>query len=108
MAIRQLLSASGKTVTLHTGLALFNSESKNLQVDVLPYQVSFRHLTLAMIEDYVDTDQPYDCGGSLRSEGLGIALLEKFDGCDPNILLGLPLIRLIDMLAIENVHPLKL
>lgn len=107
-AILQLKSASGQTVTLHSGLALFNSESNNLQIDALPYRVRFRHLTQSMIEDYIDTDQPYDCGGSLRSEGLGIALLEKFDGCDPNILLGLPLIRLIDMLAIENVYPLKI
>ena len=73
---------------------------------MLPYRVRFRTLTRPMIENYIDADQPYDCGGSLRSEGLGIALLEEFDGSDPNTLLGLPLIRLVDMLAVEGVHPL--
>lgn len=106
-AISQLMSASGQTVTLHTGLALYNSESTNMQIDVLPYRVRFRELTRPMVEDYVDKDKPYDCGGSLRSEGLGIALLEEFDGSDPNILLGLPLIRLIDMLSVEHVRPLR-
>ncbi len=105
-AIRQLKKASGQNVTLYTGLALFNSESNHLQVDVLPYRVRFRKLTNSMILNYIDADQPFDCGGSLRSEGLGVALLEKFDGSDPNILLGLPLIRLIDMLAVEHIHPL--
>ena len=105
-AIRQLTAASGQTVTLFTGLALLNSLSGNLQIDVLPYKVRFRKLTRTMIENYIDADQPYDCGGSLRSEGLGIALLEEFDGSDPNTLLGLPLIRLVDMLAVEGVHPL--
>ncbi|MDE0310247.1 MAG: Maf family protein [Acidiferrobacterales bacterium] len=105
-AIRQLKRASGRNVTLYTGLALFNSESDRLQVDVLPYRVRFRELTESMILHYIDKDQPFDCGGSLRSEGLGVALLEEFDGNDPNILLGLPLIRLIDMLAVEHVHPL--
>lgn len=105
-AIRQLKRASGQNVTLYTGLALFNSGSNHLQVDVLPYRVRFRHLTSSMIINYIDLDQPFDCGGSLRSEGLGVALLEEFEGSDPNILLGLPLIRLIDMLAVEHVHPL--
>lgn len=105
-AICQLKRASGRNVRLYTGVALFNSESNHLQVDVLPYRVRFRKLTNSMILNYIDSDQPFDCGGSLRSEGLGVALLEEFDGSDPNILLGLPLIRLIDMLAVENVHPI--
>ncbi len=105
-AIRQLNRASGNDVTLFTGLALLNSESNHLQVDVLTYRVKFRRLTNSMIINYIDADQPFDCGGSLRSEGLGVALLEEFDGSDPNILLGLPLIRLVDMLAVEHVHPL--
>lgn len=103
-AVQQLLSASGKLVLLYSGLALLNSSSGNLQTDALPYRVHMRELTQAMIERYIDQDQPFDCCGSLRSEGLGIALLQKFDGSDPNILLGLPLIRLIDMLKKENFH----
>ena len=105
-AIKQLEAASGRTVSLYTGVALLNSGTGRIQVDVLPYRVQFRELTRAVIENYIDKDQPYDCGGSLRSEGLGIALLSKFEGEDPNILLGLPLIRLIDMLAAESVFPL--
>ena len=106
-AIHQLQSASGKSIMLFTGLALLNSASDSIQSDVLPYRVVFRELTLEMIENYIDKDQPYDCGGGLRSEGLGVALLKEFDGSDPNILLGLPLIRLIDMLANEGVYPLQ-
>ena len=106
-AIGQLTAASGETVTLFTGIALLNSKSGNTQLDVLPYRVVFRELTQSMIENYIDTDQPFDCSGSLRSEGLGIALLKEFDGSDSNILLGLPLIRLIDMLANEKFYPLK-
>ena len=106
-AIGQLTAASGETVTLFTGIALLNSETGNTQLDVLPYRVMFRELNQSMIENYIDRDQPFDCGGSLRSEGLGIALLKEFDGSDPNILLGLPLIRLIDLLANEGFHPLK-
>ena len=105
-AIKQLEAASGRIVSLYTGVALLNSGTGRIQVDVLPYRVQFRELTRAVIENYIDRDQPYDCGGSLRSEGLGIALLSKFEGEDPNILLGLPLIRLIDMLAEESVFPL--
>ena len=106
-AIEQLKAVSGETVTLFTGIALLNSESGNTQLDVLPYRVVFRELKQSMIENYIDTDQPFDCSGSLRSESLGIALLKELDGSDPNILLGLPLIRLIDMLAIEDFYPLK-
>ena len=105
-AIKHLEAASGRTVSLYTGIALLNSGTGRIQVDVLPYQVQFRELNRAVIENYIDRDQPYDCGGSLRSEGLGIALLSKFEGQDPNILLGLPMIRLIDMLAEESVFPL--
>ncbi len=102
-AISQLELMSNKEVVLLTGLALINSGTGNVQSDVIPYRVEFRNLTRSMIENYIDKDEPYDCGGSLRSEGLGIVLLKRFDGTDPNALLGLPLIRLIDMLAREGV-----
>jgi len=105
-AVAQLKSASGKEVYLFTGLALVNSNTGDVQIDVLPYRVVFRKLSTKAIEDYIDRDQPFDCGGSLRSEGLGVALLSEFDGTDPNILLGLPVVRLIDMLAVEGVYPL--
>ena len=106
-AISQLELMSKKEVVLQTGLALINTGTGNVQSDVIPYRVEFRTLTRSMIENYIDKDEPYDCGGSLRSEGLGIVLLKRFDGTDPNALLGLPLIRLIDMLTREGVSILQ-
>jgi septum formation protein len=102
-AMRQLCVASGKTVTLYCGLALVNAATARVQSEVIPYRVTFRELTEAQIESYLHKERPYSCTGSVKSEGLGIALLEKFDGDDPNALIGLPLIRLIRMLENEGV-----
>ncbi len=102
-AIAQLREASGRTVTLYTGLALINAATGHVQSEVVPYQVTFRPLTDAQIESYLYKERPYSCAGSVKSEGLGIALLEKFDGDDPNTLIGLPLIRLVRMLENEGV-----
>jgi septum formation protein len=103
-AVAQLKTASGRTVVLYTGLVLLNAATGHLQSEVVPYRIQFRTLTDAQIENYLRIEQPYNCAGSVKSEGLGIALLEKFDGDDPNTLIGLPLIRLISMLAQEGVH----
>ena len=102
-AVEQLKSASGNIITLYTGLALYNSETQHLQSEVVPYTVHFRELTEQMIENYLRKEQPYNCSGSVRSEGLGIALLTRYEGDDPNALIGLPLIRLIHMLENEQV-----
>ena len=102
-AVQQLRSASGKAVTLYTGLALINAATQRVQCEVIPYRVVFRALSDAQIESYLRKEQPYSCAGSVRSEGLGIALLEKFEGDDPNTLIGLPLIRLVRMLESEGV-----
>ena len=102
-AVAQLREASGRTVTLYTGLALINAVTGSMQSEVIPYRVTFRQLTDTQIESYLIKEQPYSCAGSVKSEGLGIALLEKFDGDDPNTLIGLPLIRLIRMLEHEGV-----
>jgi septum formation protein len=102
-AVAQLREASGRTVTLYTGLALVNAATGSTQSEVLPYHVTFRPLSERQIENYLRKEQPYQCAGSVKSEGLGIALLEKFDGDDPNTLIGLPLIRLIRMLENEGV-----
>jgi septum formation protein len=91
-------------VTLFTGLALLNAATGSLQSEVIPYRVTFRHLNDAQIESYLHKEQPYSCAGSVKSEGLGIALLERFDGDDPNTLIGLPLIRLVRMLEKEGVY----
>ena len=102
-AIKQLLSASATTVTLLTGVALVNARTGVTQSDVEPFYVTFRPLDLATIEAYLYNAKPYDCCGSLRVEGPGIALLEKLSGDDPNALIGLPLIRLARMLEGEGV-----
>ncbi|MFA7240830.1 MAG: Maf family nucleotide pyrophosphatase [Sulfuricellaceae bacterium] len=102
-ATRQLRTMRGKTVTFHTALCLYNSRSGNTQAQVVPFKVSFRNLSDAEIEGYLQKEQPYNCAGSAKAEGLGIALIEKMTGDDPNALIGLPLIALVDMLKHEGV-----
>ena len=98
-AAEQLRTLSGRLVTFHTGLCLLNSISNEAQVDVIPFRVQFRQLDEGQIERYLQADQPYNCAGSFKSEGLGITLFECMDGDDPTALIGLPLIRLTTMLA---------
>lgn len=102
-AVEQLRMASGRTVTLYTGLALVNTDTGRVQCEVIPFRVVFRPLTDEQIESYLRKEKPYSCAGSVKSEGLGIALLERFEGEDPNTLIGLPLIRLVRMLENEGV-----
>ena len=101
-AVAQLKRAAGKRVTFLTGLCVYNARSHRSQVDVVPYYVVFRHLTDKQIENYLQREQPYNCAGSFKSEGLGIALFDRLEGDDPNSLIGLPLIRLIRMLESEG------
>jgi MAF protein len=102
-AIAQLLAASGKTVTFLTGLSLYNSATGRIQTAVEPFVVRFRQLTPTQIERYIDRELPYDCAGSFKSEGYGITLFSGLEGRDPNALMGLPLILLVDLLANEGV-----
>ncbi len=102
-AIRQLLAASGRCVTFFTGLCLLNTASGRARVICEPFKVHFRHLGRDEIERYLDAEEPYNCAGSFKSEGLGIALFEKMEGDDPNALIGLPLIRLVSMLKEEGI-----
>jgi septum formation protein len=102
-AVRQLTRASGQKITFHTGLCLLNTETGNIQSACVPYTVAFRTLTADVIANYLRKEQPYNCAGSFRSEGLGIALFERFEGDDPNALIGLPLIRLVGFLENEGV-----
>jgi len=103
-AIRQLQAASGRQVDFLTGLALFNSASGRLQVDCVPFSVQFRILDNGLIRRYLEREQPFDCAGSFKSEGLGISLFRKTCGEDASSLIGLPLIRLVDMLLAEGVQ----
>lgn len=102
----QLRRISGKAALLHTGIALLDTDSGRVQADVVPFRVVFRTLSDAQIDRYLERERPFDCAGSVKSEGLGIALLERFDGDDPTALIGLPLIRLVAMLEQEGMGPL--
>ena len=103
-AVAQLRTLSGKTVVFHTGLALVDAASGRCRTSLIDVTSRFRTLRSDEIDAYLDREAPYDCAGSVKSEGLGIALISKMTGDDPNALIGLPLILLIEMLRRENVH----
>ena len=98
-AIDQLLNASGQQVTLTTAVAVHDPASGHIEVDAVTTDVRFRRLARAAIERYVHTDQPLDCAGAFRAEGLGISLFESIRTDDPNALIGLPLIALNQLLG---------
>ena len=102
-ATKQLQTMRGREVTFHSALCLYNATTGNMQAEVVPYLVRFRQLTDEQIENYLTKEQPYHCAGSAKSEGLGIALIERMIGEDPNALIGLPLIKLISMLNNEGI-----
>lgn len=106
-AVEQLLACSGKSITFLTGLALYESNSGRCESLVEPCQVFFRPLTSDQITCYVAKEQPLDCAGSFKSEGLGIALFEKLQGDDPNSLIGLPLIQLTRLLERFGIDVLQ-
>lgn len=101
-AIAQLMSLSGQEVRFLTGLALLNTDNGARHVTHVATPVRFRQLSRVEIEDYVRREQPLDCAGAFKSEGLGIALFEHIGGGDPTALIGLPLIRLTTLLAAEG------
>jgi len=103
-AVEQLSAMRGKTTRFYTALVLFNSKTGNMQTKVAENFVTLRDFSDAEIEGYLLKEQPYHCAGSAKSEGLGIALISRMTGDDPNALIGLPLILLVDMLRCENVQ----
>ena len=105
-AVRQLRAMRGKTVTFYTALSLLNARTGDIQTGVAENRVSFRQLSDDEIETYLVKEQPYHCAGSAKSEGLGIALISRMEGDDPNALVGLPLILLVDMLKKQGVSVL--
>jgi septum formation protein len=131
-ALAQLERASGRTLVFQTGLCLLNAVTgrtqtlvepfrvhfrrlsrrrieaylDRTQTLVEPFRVHFRRLSRRRIEAYLDREQPYDCAGSFKSEGLGIALFARLEGDDPSALIGLPLIRLVTLLESEGLDPL--
>ena len=100
----QALAASGASVTFLTGLALLNSQSGHCQLDCIPFTVHMRTLDPARVEHYLRAEQPYDCAGSFKAEGLGVSLFQRTEGPDATSLVGLPLIRLVDMLLAEGIQ----
>lgn len=102
----QLRAASGKAITFYTGVALFHPASGRLLQCCEPFVVHFRTLTDAEIAGYVEKEQPLQCAGSFKSEGLGICLFDRLEGRDPNTLVGLPLIALSAMLQQAGINPL--
>ena len=103
-AAEQLRLMSGKKVEFLTALCLLNARSAHEQTAIVPVTVHMRNLDDAQIERYLRAEQPYDCAGSARIEGLGIALVAALEGADPTALIGLPLIRLCDMLRSEGIE----
>lgn len=98
-AIAQLQAASGQKISFYTGLCLYDAAQDRFQLLAEPFHVHFRVLSLPQIERYIKAETPFDCAGSFKSEGLGISLFQQLEGRDPNTLIGLPLIALVDMLA---------
>ena len=105
-ASQQLKLSSGNTVTFLTGLCLYNSATQIQQLHCETFEVDFLPLSDQQIESYLLKEQPYDCAGSFKSEGLGISLFSRQRGDDPNSLIGLPLIKLCQMLRNAGIEPL--
>lgn len=106
-AVAQLRELSGKTVNFFTGLCLYNARTNQAEVCGVPTLVGFRQLTDSEIENYLRREPAYNCAGSAKSEGLGIALLSRMHGDDPNALVGLPLIALCNLLRKQGVNILQ-
>lgn len=103
-ARKQLKLCSGQSVAFYTGIALLNSQTNKLQLTTERYEVTFRQLSSKTIDRYLEKEQPFDCAGSFKMEGLGISLFEKMQGNDPNSLIGLPLIQLVSLFANEGIQ----
>jgi len=105
-AVEQLTKMSGQQVISLTAMCLLNVQTKKLQTTIERYDVYFRSLSPALIEQYLIADQPYQCAGSIKAESLGAVLFERLAGDDPSALTGLPLIKLVRFLENEGIHVL--
>lgn len=105
-AVKQLQTLRGKTVNFFTGLCLLDTRNDTAHIRGIPTLVTFRDLSDAEIENYLAREPAYNCAGSAKSEGLGIALIASLEGSDPNALVGLPLIALCDLLRETGVQVL--
>lgn len=105
-AVAQLQTMRGNTVVFQTAVAVVCLETGFAQTELAQVKVRFRALTDAQIEAYLMAETPYDCAGSAKSEGLGIALLERIDNDDPTALIGLPLIRTCQLIEAAGIQVL--
>jgi septum formation protein len=105
-AAAQLARLSGRTVVFHTGVALVNAQTGRAQVECVDVASTYRRLSADDIEQYLRRERPYDCAGSVRSEGLGVVLFERIVNDDPSALVGLPLIAVARMLRAEGLDAL--
>jgi MAF protein len=105
-AVKQLQKFSNKTVAFYTGLCVYDSGLDFTTALIEPFLVHFNELSLSEIENYLHAEEPYNCAGSFKSEGLGICLFKKLEGDDPNSLIGLPLIKLTALLKQHGVDVL--
>ncbi len=106
-AIKQLQASSGHCVKFYTSISVLNTTTKDYRSDIDICSVYFKNLSDQQIKNYVLLEQPYNCAGSFKSEGLGIALFKRIEGDDPNALIGLPLIKLIRLLEAFNINILE-
>ena len=105
--VAQLEMASGRWIEFRTGIAVLDASSGRLQIDVAPFAVKLKALTASDIDAYVTRERAYDCAGGFRAESLGCAIIERMNGDDPTALLGLPMIRLCEMLQAEGLDVLR-
>jgi septum formation protein len=105
-AVRQLRALSGGEAVFYTAVCVHNTSDGSTRVRVVPCRVTFRELDGGTIDRYLAREQPYDCAGSAKAEGLGIALIAKMEGEDPSALVGLPLIALVDLLHQQGLNVL--
>jgi len=105
-SIQQLTLSSGNTITFYTSLCVLNSKTNETIIDTDICRVHMKNLSLEEITNYVKRDKPYGCAAAFKSEGLGIALFEKIEGDDPNALVGLPLIKLANILNTMGIKVL--
>lgn len=105
-ALEQLMALRGRAVVFHTALAVLDAATDSLQLENIPTTVHFRNYTREQAQRYLELEQPYDCAGSAKIEGLGIALVERLESSDPTALIGLPLIALVGMLARVGIEVL--
>jgi len=97
-AISQLTELSGKRVNFHSAICLYQRKINIIEKKVVSFDVKYKKITLSQIKNYLEKEKPFDCVGSVKSEGLGITILEEINSNDPTAVIGLPLITLISML----------